>query len=335
MNRVSVESQTAKCALETIEQLLAEPLQQVTSQIQRTIVSDYALVNQSAAHLFNAGGKRIRPILLLLTSGLTGGIKPESIELAAALEIIHTATLIHDDIVDESPFRRGQPSVNGKWGNQVAVLVGDYLYAKASTLAVQNGIQRYARMLAEATTEMCLGEIRQIEQEGNFEIPESEYLQIIRRKTGILMSVSAELGGIVNDIPKEESARLKEFGLKLGIVFQMIDDTLDFTANLSRLGKPTNHDFYQGKITLPLIHLRDTLEPQARARLLSLADRTITESDIIWLNKMIDQHHSVEYVRNYARNLVDEANELLLGFPESVYKTALLRLGEYIIHRDK
>jgi octaprenyl-diphosphate synthase len=335
MTQIVLSSLETKVGLDQIELLLAEPLQQVSRNIEQAVKSEYALVNQASSHLFNAGGKRIRPMLLLLTSGLTGGIKPESIELAATAEMIHTATLIHDDIVDESSFRRGQTSVNGKWGNQVAVLVGDFLYAKASSIAANNGIQKYAQLLAEMTTEMCLGEIRQIEQQGNFEITEFEYIEIIRRKTGILMSVCAELGGLVNNIPQGQILALRQFGLQLGIVFQMIDDTLDFTANLDQLGKPTNHDFIQGKITLPLIHLRDLLEPEKRNRLISFADHPMTPADIEWLNQQLWQNNVVDYVRDYAQKLVMIANQKLALFPDSEYKTALLNLGDCIIHREK
>ena len=335
MDKNTLISIDTKFRLETIEELLTEPLHQVVQKIQHTIVTDYALVNQSALHLFNAGGKRVRPMLLLLTSGLTGGINQESIELAATVEMIHTATLIHDDIVDESPLRRGRVSVNGKWGNQVAVLVGDYLYAKASTRVAQNGIFKYSQILAEATTEMCLGEIRQIEQEGNFQITESEYLEIIRRKTGILMSVCAELGGLVNNISPDKASALRQYGLGLGIVFQLIDDTLDFTANLTQLGKPTNHDFHHGKITLPLIHLRDHLESQPRTQLLAFAEKPMNNADVTWLNELLWFHNSVGYVREYAEKLVQEANQHLALFPDSEYKTALLNLGECLINRDK
>lgn len=321
--------------LDQIELLLAEPLQQVSRHIELAVKSEYVLVNQASSHLFNAGGKRIRPMLLLLTSGLTGGIKPESIELAATAEMIHTATLIHDDIVDESYLRRGKTSVNGKWGNQVAVLVGDFLYAKASTIAAHNGIQKYAQTLAEATTEMCLGEIRQIEQQGNVNITESEYIEIIQRKTGILMSVCAELGGVVNDIPEERVTILRQFGLQLGIVFQLIDDTLDFSATLGQLGKPTNHDFIQGKMTLPLIYLRNQLERIDRDRLVSFTDRPMTAADIEWLNQQLEENHALDYVRDYAQKLVLEANRKLSIFPDSEYKTALLSLGNCFIHREK
>jgi octaprenyl-diphosphate synthase len=335
MNQTVLTSPETKVGLEQIELLLAESLQQVSHNIEQAVKSEYALVNQASSYLFNAGGKRIRPMLLLLTSGLTGGIKPESIELAATAEMIHTATLIHDDIVDESYLRRGQTSVNGKWGNQVAVLVGDFLYAKASAIAANNGIQKYAQLLAETTTEMCLGEIRQIEQQGNFKITESEYIEIIRRKTGILMSVCAELGGLVNNIPQKPATSLRQFGLGLGIVFQMIDDTLDFTADLDQLGKPTNHDFMQGKITLPLIHLRDQLELTERNRLISFADHQMTPADIEWLNQRLWQYHAVDYVLDYAQKLVMIANQELAIFPDSEYKTALLNLGDCIIHRDR
>ncbi|MFB3897921.1 MAG: polyprenyl synthetase family protein, partial [bacterium] len=297
MNQTMVSPVETKVGLDQIELLLAEPLQQALQKIDLAVKSEYVLVNQASSYLFHAGGKRIRPMLVLLTSGLTGRITPESIELAATAEMIHTATLIHDDIVDESYLRRGKTSVNGKWGNQVAVLVGDFLYAKASTIAAHNGIQKYAQMLAEATTEMCLGEIRQIEQQGNINITESEYIEIIRRKTGILMSVCAEVGGIVNDIPEQQVAVLRQFGLQLGIVFQLIDDTLDFTANLDQLGKPTNHDFIQGKMTLPLIHLRDHLERIDRDRLVSFTDHPMNPADIEWLNQQLEEYHALDYVR--------------------------------------
>lgn len=317
----------------SIETLLQPHLEHVEKRLLEAVKSDRPLVTQAAQYLVRAGGKRFRPTVVLLFSGITGGIQQKSIDLACSVELCHTATLIHDDIIDDANIRRGLESVNARWGNQVAVLSGDYLYATASSLVAYHGGPPFTKLLADSVAGMVQGEILELERGYEFYTKEQEYLEMIRRKTAELISMSCQFGVMVNSSNEKEIQAAAEYGLGIGLAFQIIDDALDYTSNLIDFGKPTNQDVKDGKITLPLIHLRDRLSESDRKRLEHIMLNTPSEADLKWVADSLQEQGSFVYVKKYARELVDRVKRELDIFPASEYKEALYSLGDYVIDR--
>ncbi len=317
----------------SIETLLQSHLDHVEQRLLEAVKSDRPLVTQAAQYLIHAGGKRFRPMFVLLFSGITGGIQQKTIDLACSVELCHTATLIHDDIVDNADIRRGLESVNARWGNQVAVLSGDYLYATASSLVAYHGGSPFTRLMADSVAVMVQGEILELERGYEFYTTEQEYLEMIRRKTAELISMSCQFGVMVNSSNVKEIQAAAEYGLGVGLAFQIIDDALDYTSNLIDFGKPTNQDVQDGKITLPLIHLRDRLPASDRKRLEHIMMNTPSQADLKWVADSLQEQGSVVYVKKYARELVDRVKRELDIFPASEYKEALYALGDYVIDR--
>jgi octaprenyl-diphosphate synthase len=313
-----------------------EELEDVEDQVRKNLDSSVALVNTVAAHILSSGGKRIRPLLLLLCSRLCGYVGKDDLLLASLVEFIHTATLLHDDVVDDADLRRGRQTARRVWGNQVSILVGDYLYSKAICHIVGFHNQAINEVLSEACRKMAEGEVLQLHYNGNPAVTESEYLRIVEYKTAGLIAASCRIGAIVGDAAAEQQSALFRFGQHLGIAFQLADDTLDYAANGSRFGKSLGQDLRQGKATLPLLHLLQHCPEQDRQMIKDrMETRSLTDADLLRIIALMQQFGSIAYAMQRAREFVVAAKRDLAVFEESSAQRALSIVADYMVSRDR
>ncbi len=313
-----------------------EDLEGVEDQVRKNLDSSAALVNTVAAHILSSGGKRIRPLLLLLCARACGYSAKEHLVLGSVVEYIHTATLLHDDVVDDADLRRGRPTARRLWGNQISILVGDYLYSKAMCQIVGFRNQAINETLSEACRKMAEGEVLQLYYNGNPLITEGEYLRIVEHKTAGLIAASCRIGAIIGDAPVDKQAALFRFGQHLGIAFQVADDTLDYGANGDRLGKSLGQDLRQGKTTLPLLHLLQHCSSQDRQMIKDwMETRTLTEADLLRIISLMQEYGSIAYATERAHTFVAAANRNLDLFEDSLPKRALSVVAEYMVTRDR
>lgn len=313
-----------------------DELDGVERQVRSNLDSSVALVNTVAAHILNSGGKRIRPLLLLLSARLCGYTGREHHQLGSLVEFIHTATLLHDDVVDDADIRRGQRTARKIWGNQISILVGDYLYSKAICQIVDFRSQGINEVLAEACKKMAEGEVLQLYYNGNPAMPESEYLKVVEHKTAGLIAASCRMGAILADATEAQQDALFRFGQFLGMAFQVADDTLDYTANGERLGKTLGQDLRQGKATLPLLHLLQHCSEQDRQMIIDhMETRTLTEEDLGRLIRLMEEFGSIAHAMDRARTFVVAAQRELSQFEDSTAKRALSVTADYMVTRDR
>jgi octaprenyl-diphosphate synthase len=315
-------------ALDALVALVEEDLRAVNRTIVARMHSPVALIPQLAGHIVAAGGKRLRPLLTLAATKL------RHIRLATCVEFIHTATLLHDDVVDESELRRGQSSANAIWGNQSSVLVGDFLFSRAFELMVEDGSLKVLQILSRASAVIAEGEVLQLLTSNDTETSEAQYLEVIQAKTAELFAAAARIGAVVADRPDVEEEALRVYGLNLGIAFQLIDDVLDYSARQAELGKTVGDDFREGKITLPVILAFRRGDDGERAfwkRTLETLDQK--EGDLARAMELMKSHSSLADTVNRARHYGAVARDALGIFPESPTKTALLDIIDFSIER--
>ena len=313
-----------------------DELDGVERQVRTNLDSSVALVNTVAAHILNSGGKRIRPLLLLLSARLCGYTGRDHHQLGSLVEFIHTATLLHDDVVDDADIRRGQRTARKIWGNQISILVGDYLYSKAICQIVDFRSQGINEVLAEACKKMAEGEVLQLYYNGNPAMPELEYLKVVEHKTAGLIAASCRMGAILADATEAQQDALFRFGQYLGMAFQVADDTLDYTANGERLGKTLGQDLRQGKATLPLFHLLRHCSEQDRQMIIDrMETRTLTEEDLGRLIRLMEEFGSIAHAMDRARTFVTSAQQELSQFEDSTAKRALSVAADYMVTRDR
>jgi octaprenyl-diphosphate synthase len=311
-------------------------LEGVEGQIQKNLDSSVVLVNTVAAHILSSGGKRIRPLLLVLSARLCGYAGGDDLRLASLIEYIHTATLLHDDVVDDADLRRGRQTARRVWGNQVSILVGDYLYSKAMRRIVDFRNQRINELLAEACSKMAEGEVLQLYYNGNPGITEAEYLRIVEHKTAGLIAAACAIGAVIGNGSPSQQHALFNFGQHLGVAFQLIDDALDYVANGDRLGKALGQDLRQGKTTLPLLHLLHHCPEQDRQMITDrMETRTFTDVDLYRIIGLMHDYGSIAYATSRAAEFVVLANLDLAVFDDCSAKRALSIVAEYMIHRDR
>jgi octaprenyl-diphosphate synthase len=311
-------------------------LEGVEDQVRKNLDSSVALVNTVAAHILSSGGKRIRPLLLLLSARLCGYSGQEDLLLGSLVEFIHTATLLHDDVVDEADLRRGRRTARRVWGNQISILVGDYLYSKAICQIVGFRSQGINEVLSEACRKMAEGEVLQLYYNGNPSITEVEYLRIIEHKTAGLIAASCRIGAIIADASPDRQTALFRFGQHIGVAFQLVDDTLDYVANGDRLGKTLGQDLRQGKATLPLLHLLHHCSDYDKQMIKDrMETRTLTEADLLRIINLMQEYGSISYAMERARTFVLSANLALDSFVESSPKRALAIVADYMVNRDR
>jgi len=313
--------------------LISQELAEVEEILLKETRSEARLIFQVSDHILKSGGKRFRPALLILSSRLCGYQGKEAIYYGAAIEYAHTATLLHDDVVDEARMRRGRVSANQLWGNQASVLVGDYLLFKAFQLILALSNVRILNLLNEIALQMAEGEALQLERRGEIEISEAEYFSTIIDKTASLISASCQIGAILGEASLKEEEALADFGLNVGIAFQLVDDALDYQLSSPGWGKEPGKDFMEGKATLPLIRAYRLGDEHQKSRLRQLFEQRDQEAFLEVLS-IIEELKGLEYTMEKARQYINTAKKNLAIFPESPYKTALDRMADFVVERD-
>lgn len=318
--------------LGALRALVAEELRATDRRIREELASDVALIGRLGEYIVSGGGKRLRPLLVLLAAGACGAADGRAVELATIIEFIHTATLLHDDVVDASELRRGRETANAVWGNEASVLVGDFLYSRAFQMMVRVNDMRVMQIMADATNLIAEGEVLQLMNCHDPDTDEARYLEVIRRKTATLFAAGARLGAVLGGRPPAEEQALDRYGLHLGIAFQLVDDLLDYTASPAELGKNVGDDLAEGKPTLPLIHALAQSEASAR----NLIREAIREGGVQHLDRIVaivKNSGALQYAMLRAREEQQRATAALAALPASEYREALARLAEFAVAR--
>ena len=318
-------------------ELVGDGLQACEAEINRELAdSPVQLVRDLGEHVALAGGKRLRPILVLLSAALGAEESARAVRLGCVVELLHTATLIHDDVVDEAPLRRGRPSAHARFGVDAAVLVGDHFYSRCMALLVRDGDLRVMESLAAAMVSMTEAEVFQLEKKRAGELSETDYLRIIRQKTATFMSACCRIGGIAGGLEADAVEALATYGERLGIAFQIIDDSLDFAADPTRLGKAIGHDLLEGKRTLPLIVTLDRATDEERTRILEALGRPgLQDADVAEVHRLVKVYDGVGYSVARALAYAEAGVAALQRFPDSPARQTLTLIGDYVIHRDR
>jgi octaprenyl-diphosphate synthase len=318
---------------EKLRQLLAGDMEIVDDVIRRRLHSEVALINQVAEYIIGAGGKRMRPALVLLAAGAFGYRGGAQHELAAIVEFIHTATLLHDDVVDESDLRRGRETANALFGNAASVLVGDFLYSRAFQMMVGLNNMRVMAVLSDTTNRIAEGEVLQLLNSHDADTDEARYLTVIRYKTAELFEAAARLGSIIAQATPNEEQALANFGLKVGLAFQLIDDVLDYSGDSEQTGKNVGDDLTQGKVTLPLIYAMSVGSPADR-QLIRDAIKGGGRDALPEIVRIVNETGALVYVKQRAQIEVDAAKAAIISIPNSNYKECLLNLCEFAVTRS-
>ncbi len=328
-----LEKQRVSPDIEDIRRLLRAETQAVDRLILERLRSDVALINELGRYIIDSGGKRLRPLLVLLASRACGYQGHDHIELAAVIEFIHTATLLHDDVVDASDLRRGNQTANAIWGNEAAVLVGDFLYSRSFEMMVSIGSMRVMEILSRTTNTIAEGEVLQLLNCHDPETTEERYRDVIRYKTAKLFEASAQLGAVLGRQPEHIEQAMARFGMHLGTAFQLIDDALDYGSSGADIGKNIGDDLAEGKPTLPLIHaLRNGTPEQVAAIRKAIENGGLDQ--IATVMEAIESTQAIAYTAQSAQHEADQAIEALADLPASPYKEALYGLAEFSVNRS-
>ncbi len=312
--------------------LAAPDMDAVDALIRRRLSSHVALINQIAAHIIDGGGKRLRPVLHVLAARAAGYEGEAHAQLAAVIEFIHTSTLLHDDVVDESELRRGRQTANTMWGNAASVLVGDFLYSRAFQLMVELDDMTIMRVLADTTNIIAEGEVLQLLNIGNPDIDETAYLGVIERKTAVLFAAATQLGGVLGGLPDTQVAALRDYGMQLGYAFQIADDLLDYVSDADTLGKNIGDDLAEGKPTLPLIYALEEASPDQAGALrhaIEHGERDALEEVI----GFIRQSSALQRTRTLAQAHATRARAALACLPASKWRDAMIAVANYAVER--
>ena len=316
----------------TIRQLIASDMDAVDKLIIASLKSDVVLINQIGAYIVHSGGKRLRPMIVLMAAQACGYTGEKHIDLAAIIEFIHTATLLHDDVVDGSDMRRNRETANAVWGNEASVLVGDFLYSRSFEMMVGVGEMRVMDILSHATNRIAEGEVLQLLNVHNPETSEAEYMEVIKRKTATLFEAGARLGGVVAGVEAGQEQALADYGLHLGIAFQLVDDALDYDASKSDIGKNIGDDLAEGKPTLPLIQAMKQADAPTRERLTGIIEKGGLD-EIDFVMQTIGASDAIAYTQQLARDEAELAKQALAPLPESPYRQALAELADFSVAR--
>jgi octaprenyl-diphosphate synthase len=332
MSQPLPENRPSSIDLAYIQAMMSDDMRSVDGLIRSRLESHVALINRMSYHIISSGGKRLRPLLLLLTARTFNSQDPRRIDLAAIIEFIHTATLLHDDVVDDSMLRRGQETANAIWGNEASVLVGDFLYSRAFEMMVDVGSMRVMEILARATNAIAEGEVLQLLNCNDADTTEESYRKVIRCKTAKLFEAAAQLGGIISGCTDEQEQAMKAYGMHLGTAFQLIDDALDYSASPGEIGKNIGDDLAEGKPTLPLIHaIRHGSTEQTQV--IRNAIENGGRENIAAVLEAIEATGAIAYTALAAQREADKAATALRIVPSSPYKDALLALTEFSVTR--
>jgi octaprenyl-diphosphate synthase len=321
---------------ERVAGLVGADLERVEAEILGELDSPVALIQEMGGYIAGAGGKRLRPMLLLLAARLAGYVGPRGVRLACVVELLHTATLIHDDVVDQAPLRRGRPSANAQWGDDASVLVGDHLYSKSFAMLVRDNDRAVMETLARSTVSMTEAEVFQLELKRTGVTTEADYLRIITQKTASFMSACCRIGALLGGVPAEQVDALTQYGLDIGVAFQISDDSLDFVANQDRLGKAIGADLREGKRTLPLIAMLARATPAESERVKSLLKRhDLDAEEIDEIRRYVVDHEGVEYALAQAHEYARAAKAALAAFNPSEERETLALVADFVVDRDR
>ncbi|MDQ1473735.1 MAG: octaprenyl-diphosphate synthase [Bryobacterales bacterium] len=316
--------------------LVREDLQRVEKAIDAEAVASVETVTTIGKYLQQSGGKRLRPALLLLCARFSGGGGKMAIQLGAVVEMLHAATLVHDDVIDVAQTRRGRPSANVQWGNHTCVLAGDWLYMQAFQVALRERNFRVLDLLIGLTQMMVEGELIQLDRIGRIGITEADCMELVDRKTACLFSACAKLGAVAAGADTSADEKLGEFAWNLGMAFQLIDDMLDFTSQEDTLGKPVGGDLKEGKVTLPLVYALQTASAEERSLVETvLADRSYETVPFAEILRLVERHGGVQRTRERAQQFTDHARQIVGEFPDNPYQRALFTLTDLVTERDR
>jgi octaprenyl-diphosphate synthase len=316
--------------------LVAPKLELVEEELRRNFQSKIGTIADVGQHILGGGGKRLRPALLLLVSSMLRYDGYRDVVYAAVVEFIHTATLVHDDIIDEADVRRGRTSINYGWGNDLTVLVGDYIFMHSMAMALAEGNLEILRLLSDATIKMIEGEILGTERSGRLDLSVDDYFDIIGRKTAALFGATCRIPGYLVDLPESSSAALFNYGYNLGVCFQLIDDLLDFTSSTEVLGKPALSDLKEGKITLPLILAGPRATTRERELIAGISsNKSFDGTDPSEILAIVNRYDTLDHTREIARDYASRARMALEPFPSSPAKEALDAALDFVLERDR
>ncbi len=322
--------------MESVIALVGDDLKNVERQFKKDLESNVPLIRKVGEYVLSSGGKRIRPALLLLAAKLLDYSGERHVPLASVVEFIHTATLLHDDVVDSANLRRGLASANALWGNEASVLVGDFLFSKSFSLMVADGDLNVLRVLANATTRIAEGEVMQLICTSDVEITEERYIEVVVCKTAVLLAAACQAGAIIGGATAEQEAALAAFGMDLGIAFQLMDDILDYVANEKEFGKSIGHDLEEGKITLPLIETLKRCSAEERTIVGIVVDKEELENgDFEQVLALVTRFGGIEYTVNRAKEYIAAAKSHLEIFEDSPVRKSLFSLADYVVTRGK
>ena len=314
--------------------LLNDEIRRVEAQFREDLTSRVPLIRKVGEYVLASGGKRVRPMMLLLSARLAGYQGDAHIGLASVVEFIHTATLLHDDVVDSAVLRRGQDSANAVWGNEASVLVGDFLFAKSFSIMVRAGNLNVLKALADATTQMAEGEVLQLISTSDVELQEEHYIEVVQNKTAVLLSAASRCGAILGCCSVEDEEALAAFGMDLGIAFQFMDDALDYVADQTEFGKECGHDLLEGKVTLPLIHTLSCCTAEEHEKVTAIVEQEVLpDEDLQYVVDLIHSYDGIGYTQEKAKILIESAKSHLVTFAECPAKEALVRLADYVVSR--
>ncbi len=323
-------------SFDQIVNLISDDLGAVESILTENTASEYTFVDMAVQHVVEGGGKRLRPILVLLSARACGYVGSDAHILAAVVELIHVASLVHDDVLDEAAIRRGRDTLQTKWGNKVAVLVGDYLHARVLSMLVSRKSDDPAMdILADTTQAMCEGEVIHAYKSGDFDISEEEYLKIISFKTGKLITASCTLGANLGTNDKQQINAITKYGEQIGIAFQIVDDILDFVEAPEKLGKNAYGDLREGKLTFPIIYTRRVCGDDEKHMLEKVLNANSDESQAInYVESLFNIYDVESHCLKIAQDYADRANAALTNMPQSDARNALENLANYVVSRD-
>ena len=321
---------------ERLIDLIAPKLQLVEEELRRNFQSNIKTIHDVGEHILGGGGKRLRPALLLLVSKMLRYDGYRDVVYAAVVEFIHTATLVHDDIIDEAAIRRGRTSINYGWGNNLTVLVGDYLYTHSMNLALAEGNLDILRLLSNVTIRMIEGEIIGLEQNGHADLTTEDYFEIVGRKTAALFGACCRIPAYLTELPESSAASLFNYGFNLGVCFQLIDDLLDFTSSTEVLGKPALSDLKEGKLTLPLLLAMPRATQKERDQIARVAEtKSFEDVDPNAMIELVRRYDTLDQTRAIARDYAARARAALEPFPDSAAKEALDTALDFVLERDR
>ncbi len=322
--------------MEEVWEAFRPELNEVEAQIQKNLDSHAPLIHTVADDILSSGGKRIRPLLLILSARLFGYLEKNYLLLGSLIEFIHTATLLHDDVIDEADMRRGKQTARRVWGNQASILVGDYLYSQAMALIASFHNHDINEIMADACRKMAEGEVLQLCANSQPDLTEEAYLKIVEYKTATLVAASCKVGAIIGGAPLEEQMALSRFGFNLGMAFQLADDWLDYSADRTRLGKSLGQDIRQGMITLPLLHLLQTCSPSEQSWLKEkIRSHSVDDQELERILTLMRAQGSLAYATSRAREYIEASALDLASFPNSLAKRSLAIVSCYMVNRDQ